>query len=193
MLTGYSVPEALILASAITALFTFIGNYLLLFPLKGTQPFLTEILKILIERVFVPISLMILMFCGLTGKRNFWFIGNYLLPFPQKGIEPFLAEILNILIERVFVPISLSRTGLVTALMILMFCGLAGKRNFWMLLRAIVRENREVPKDWGQPISFIFSAFKTKMIRLTLVTLTRFPGISLSRLATPLVFGEGKP
>ena len=43
------------MASAITALFTFIGNYLLLFPQKGIQPFLTEILKILIERVFVPI------------------------------------------------------------------------------------------------------------------------------------------
>ena len=72
MLTGQSVPEALILASAITAVFTFIGNYLLLFPQKGIQPFLTEILKIVIERVFVPISLsrtglvtalMILMFC----------------------------------------------------------------------------------------------------------------------------------
>ena len=45
------------MASAITALFTFIGNYLLLFPRKGIQPFLTEILKILVERVFVTISL----------------------------------------------------------------------------------------------------------------------------------------
>ena len=62
------------------------------------------------------------------------FMGNYLLLFPQKGIQPFLTEILKILIERVFVTISLSRTGLVTALMILMFCGLTGKRNFWMLL-----------------------------------------------------------
>ena len=131
------------MASAITALFTFKGNYLLLFPQKGTQSFLTEILKILIERAFVPISLsrtglvtalMILMFCGLTGKRNFWFIGNYLLLFPQKGIKLFLSEILKILIERVFAPISLSRTGLVTALMILMIWGLIGKRNFWMLL-----------------------------------------------------------
>ena len=51
----------------------------------------------------------------------FTFIGIYLLPFPQKGIQPFLTEILKILIERVVVPISLSRTGLVTALMILMF------------------------------------------------------------------------
>ena len=60
-------------------------------------------------------------------------------------------------------------------------------------LRVIVRENRAVPKDWGQPISFIFSALRTKLIRLTLVTLTRFPGFSLSRLTTPLVFGQGKP
>ena len=51
---------------------------------------------------------------------------------PQKGIQPFLTEILKILIERVFVTISLSRTGLVTAVMILMICGLTGKRNFWM-------------------------------------------------------------
>ena len=63
----------------------------------------------------------------------FTFIGIYLLPFPQKGIQPFLTEILKILIERVIVTISLSRTKLVTALMILMFCGLTGKRNFWML------------------------------------------------------------
>ena len=60
-------------------------------------------------------------------------------------------------------------------------------------LRAIVRENRAVPKDWGQPISFIFSALGTKLIRLTLVAFTRFPGFSLSRLTTPLVFGQGKP
>ena len=88
MLTGYSVPEALILVSAIATLFTFIGNYLLLFPQKGIQPFLTEMLKILIERVFVPISLsrtglvtalMILMFCGLTGKRNFWMLLTFML------------------------------------------------------------------------------------------------------------------
>ena len=88
MLTGYSVPEALILVSAIATLFTFIGNYLLLFPQKGIQPFLTEMLKILIERVFVPISLsrtglvtalMILMFCGLTGKRNFWMLLTFVL------------------------------------------------------------------------------------------------------------------
>ena len=59
--------------------------------------------------------------------------------------------------------------------------------------RVIIRENRAVPKDWGQPISFIFSAFKTKLIRLTLVTLRRFPGVSLPRLTTPLVFGQGKP
>ena len=64
----------------------------------------------------------------------FTFIENYILLFPQKGIQPFLREILKILIKRVFVTISLSRTGLVTALMILMFCGLTGKRNFWMLL-----------------------------------------------------------
>ena len=62
-----------------------------------------------------------------------------------------------------------------------------------MLVSDIVRENRAVPKDWGQPISFIFSEFKTKLIRLTLVTLTRFPGVSLPRLTTPLVFGQGKP
>ena len=64
----------------------------------------------------------------------FTFIENYRLLFPQKGIQTFLTEILRILIERVFVTISLSRAGLVTALMILMFCGLTGKRNFWMLL-----------------------------------------------------------
>ena len=64
----------------------------------------------------------------------FTFIENYLLLFPQNGMQPFITEILEILIERVFVTISLSRTGLVTALMILMFCGLTGKRNFWMLL-----------------------------------------------------------
>ena len=38
------------MASAITALFTFIANYLLLFPQKGLQPFLTEILKIFFDR-----------------------------------------------------------------------------------------------------------------------------------------------
>ena len=64
----------------------------------------------------------------------FTFIENYLLLFPQNGMQPFITEILEILIERVFVTISLSGTGLVTALMILMFCGLTGKRNFWMLL-----------------------------------------------------------
>ena len=64
----------------------------------------------------------------------FTFIGNYLLHFPQKDIQLFFTEILKILIERVFVTISLSRTGLVTALMILIFCGLTGKRKFWMLL-----------------------------------------------------------
>ena len=64
----------------------------------------------------------------------FTFIENYLLLFPQNGMQPFITEILEILIERVFATISLSRTGLVTALMILMFCGLTGKRNFWMLL-----------------------------------------------------------
>ena len=58
-----------------------------------------------------------------------------------------------------------------------------------IFLRVNVRENRAVPKDWGQPISFIFSVLRTKLIRLTLVTLTRFPGFSLSRLTTPLVFG----
>ena len=52
-------------------------------------------------------------------------------------------------------------------------------------LRVIVRENRAVPKDWGQPMSFIFSPFKTQLIRLTLMTLTRFPGVSLTRLTTP--------
>ena len=40
------------MASAITALYTFIGNYLLLFPQKGIQPFLTEILRISIEKSF---------------------------------------------------------------------------------------------------------------------------------------------
>ena len=88
MLTGWSVPESLILASGITALFTFIENYLLLFPKRGIQPFLTEMLKILIERVFVTISLsrtglvtalMIQMFCELTGKRNFWMLLTFML------------------------------------------------------------------------------------------------------------------
>ena len=88
MLTGWSVPESLILASVITALFTFIENYLLLFPKRGIQPFLTEMLKILIERVFVTISLsrtglvtalMIQMFCELTGKRNFWMLLTFML------------------------------------------------------------------------------------------------------------------
>ena len=60
-------------------------------------------------------------------------------------------------------------------------------------LRVIVRENRAVPKDWGQPMSFIFSPFKTQLIRLTLMTLTRFPGVSLTRLTTPLVLSQGKP
>ena len=96
MLTGYSVRESLILASAITALFTFIENYLLLFPKKGIQPFLTEILKILIERVFVTISLsrtglvtalMILMFCGLTEKRNFWMLLTFMLHFEPDALE----------------------------------------------------------------------------------------------------------
>ena len=64
-------------------------------------------------------------------------------------------------------------------------------KSFFCTLRVIVRENRTVPKDWGQPISFIFSAFKTKLIRLTLVTLW-FSGVSLPRLTTPLVFGQGK-
>ena len=81
------------MASAITALFTFIGNYLFLFPQKAIQPFLTEILKNLIERVFVPISLgrtglltalMILMFCGLTGKRNFLDVVNVHAPLRTK-------------------------------------------------------------------------------------------------------------
>ena len=62
------------------------------------------------------------------------FIGNYLRLFPQKSIQPFLTEILRILIERVFITTSTSRAGLVTALMILMFCGLTGKRNFSMTL-----------------------------------------------------------
>ena len=64
---------------------------------------------------------------------------------------------------------------------------------FGILLRVIVRENRAVSKDWGQPISFIFSVFKTKLIRLTLATLTRFPDVSLPRLTTPLVFAKGSP
>ena len=84
------------MASAITALYTFIGNYLLRFPQKGIQPFLTEILKILIERVFVPISLgmtviltavMILMFCGMTGKRNFWMLLTFMLHSELNALE----------------------------------------------------------------------------------------------------------
>ena len=96
MLTGKSVPESVILASEITALFTFIGNYLLLFPQRGIQPFLTEILKILIERVFLTISLsrtglamalMILIFCGLTGKRDFWMWLTLMLHSEQDALE----------------------------------------------------------------------------------------------------------
>ena len=64
----------------------------------------------------------------------FMFIGKLSPAFPLKGIQPFLTEILKILFERVFVTISLSRTGLVLALMILMFCRLTAKRNFWVLL-----------------------------------------------------------
>ena len=44
------------MVSAIIASFTFIGKYLSLFLLKGIQPFLIEISKILIERVSVTIS-----------------------------------------------------------------------------------------------------------------------------------------
>ena len=65
---------------------------------------------------------------------------------------------------------------------------------FWdevfIVRNAVKKENIDVYIDWGQPISFIFSAFKTKLIRLTLVTLTIFPGFSLSRLTTPVVFGQ---
>ena len=57
MLTGLPVPESVILASAIIALFMFIGNYLSQLFQTGIQPFLIEISKILIERVFVTISL----------------------------------------------------------------------------------------------------------------------------------------
>ena len=83
------------MASAITALFT-VGNYLLLFPLKGIQPFLTEILKSLIERVFVTISLsrtrfvtalMILMFCGLTGKQFLWILLTLMLHSKLDALE----------------------------------------------------------------------------------------------------------
>ena len=66
---------------------------------------------------------------------------------------------------------------------------------FWdevfIVRNTVKKENVDVYIDWGQPISFIFSAFKTKLIRLTLVTLTIYPGFSLSRLTTPLVFGQG--
>ena len=41
--------QAIILASGITASFTFTGNHLLLFPQRGFQPFRTKILKILID------------------------------------------------------------------------------------------------------------------------------------------------
>ena len=64
----------------------------------------------------------------------FTFIGNYLSLFLQKGIQPFVIEISKILIERVFVTISLNKTGPVMVLKIQMFCGLTGKRNFWILL-----------------------------------------------------------
>ena len=75
MLTGFLVPESLILPSAIIALFTFIGNYLSRLLQQDIQPFLIEISQILIERVFVTISLnktgpvmglKIQMFCGQT-------------------------------------------------------------------------------------------------------------------------------
>ena len=97
MLTGLPVPESLILASAIIALFTFIGNYLLRLLQQGIQPFLIEISYILIERVFVKISLnktgptMVLkiqMFCGLTGKRNFWILLIFMCHSDLDALEP---------------------------------------------------------------------------------------------------------
>ena len=93
MSTGQSVPESLILASAITALYTFIGNYLLLFPRKSIQPFLTEILRILIESVFVTIStsraglvtaLMILMFWWADWKTNLFDVVNFHAPLQSR-------------------------------------------------------------------------------------------------------------
>ena len=90
MLTGLRVPESVILASAIIALFMFIGNYLSRLFQTGIQPFL-------IERVFVTISLnktgpvMVLkiqMFCGLTGKRNFWISLISMRHFELDALEP---------------------------------------------------------------------------------------------------------
>ena len=97
MLTGLPVPESLILVSAIIALFTFIGNYLSHLLQQGIQPFLIEISYILIERVFVTISLnktgpaMVLkiqMFCGVIGKRNFWILLIFMHNSDLDALEP---------------------------------------------------------------------------------------------------------
>ena len=97
ILTGLPVPESVILASAIIALFIFIGNYISRLFQNGIQSFLIEISKILIERVFVRISLnktgpvMVLkiqMFCGLTGKRNFWISLILMHHFERDAREP---------------------------------------------------------------------------------------------------------
>ena len=88
----------------------------------------------------------------------FTFIGNYLLRFLQKGIQPFLTEILKIVIERVFVPILLSRTGLVTALMILMFCGLTGKRKFLDYVNFHARTPNYLKEQFLVPFYFLFTS-----------------------------------
>ena len=64
----------------------------------------------------------------------FTFIGNYPSRLLRLGIQPFLIEISYFLIERVFVTISLNKTGPAMVLKIQMFCGLIGKRNFWISL-----------------------------------------------------------
>lgn len=97
MLTGLPVPESLILASAITGLSTYIGNYRSRLLQQGIQPLLTEISSILIERVFVTIQLnktgpvMVLkiqMFCGLTGKLNFWILLIFMHHSDLDALEP---------------------------------------------------------------------------------------------------------
>lgn len=67
------------------------------------------------------------------GVLNLVVPNNVYLPLLlQKSIQPFLKEISKILIEVVFVTLSLSKTGLITVLMIPfapLHCGLSLLRN----------------------------------------------------------------
>ena len=77
----------------------------------------------------------------------------------QKSIQPFLIEISKILIERVFVTISLNKTGPLMFLKIQMFCGLSGKRNFWISLIFM----RHFELDELEPIKHLNSQLKKGM------------------------------